>query len=176
MTDPDTPPPGTAAAGPDTPAAAAKVPLAAAFRTSPRSSRALVPVAAGLRRDLVFWSIPWSLISRDRLPHAGIGNQLARDRVRLLASFASIPRLMVIEPLPFLQPCVGVHLGIAKMLAQPSVNQRLGIAKMLAQPSVDLHLGIAKMAASWIWACWDFSASSPCPRGKSSATRLPCSA
>jgi len=151
MTDPDTPPPGPAAAEPDTPADAPKVPLAAAFRrTSPHSSQALVPLLPFPTRDLVLSSVTWSKVSRDLLQHAGIVNQLARDRARLFASFASISRLAVIEPPPFQQSAVDLQLGLARMVAQPAVNLQLGLASMMASRDLGL-LGLQRQLATPAW-------------------------
>ena len=148
MTDPDTPPPGTAAAGPDAPADAPKVPLAAFRRASPHSSRAPVPVTAVLGRDLVLSSIPWSHLSRNVLLQTGIVDQLAGDRARLIASVTSISRFTVTEPPPFPRPAVDLQLGFSRMLAQPAVDLQLGLSRMLAQPAVDLQLGLSRMLAS----------------------------
>ena len=143
MTDPDTPPPGPAAAEPDTPADAPKVPLAAAFRrTSPHSSQALVPMLPFPTRDLALSSATWSKVSRDLLQHAGIVNQLARDRARLFASFASISRLAVIEPPPFQQPTADLQLGLARMVASRDLGL-LGLQRQLATSAWNVVSGSA---------------------------------
>src|ERR1039457_2705461 len=150
MTDPDTPPPGTAAAGPDAPADAPKVPLAAFRRASPHSSRAPVAVTAVLGRDLVLSSIPWSHLSRNVLLQTGIVDQLAGDRARLIASVTSISRFTVTEPPPFPRPAVDLQLGFSRMLAQPAVDLQLGLSRMLASQDLGL-LGLHRQLTIPAW-------------------------